>query len=126
MTTPARKRLTTIISDMSDDEVHVLLSVLERPEYCINKRKYSRMHYSVPVGCVSNGRGIHANLRDLSVGGVFIEMISSENPFVVGQELLLKIPYPNKEKYARICGKVVRAALDGVGVEFKSMGVESV
>ena len=111
---------------MSDGEMRVLLSVLERPEYCINKRKYSRMHYFVPVNCVSNGRDIHANLRDLSVGGVFIEMIAPENPFIVGQELLLRIPYPNKEKYARICGKVVRAALDGVGVEFRSLGVESV
>jgi len=110
---------------MSDGEVRVLLNVLERPEYFINKRKYSRMHYFVPVDCVSNGRGIHANLRDLSVGGVFVEMILSENPLTVGQELFLRIPYPDKKKYARICGKVVRAALDGVGVEFKNVGVES-
>lgn len=126
MTTPARKRLRALISDMSDDEVHVLLSVLERPEYCINKRKYSRMNYFVPVDCVSRGRGIRANLRDLSAGGVFIEMIPSKNPFVMGQELLLRIPYPSKEKCARIRGHVVRAALDGVGVEFKSTGVERV
>ena len=84
------------------------------------------MHYAVPMDCVSNGRTIHANLRDLSVGGVFIETMPLESSFVMGQEILLRIPYPNREKCARIRGNVIRATLEGVGVEFANMDSEFV
>lgn len=115
-----------MISDMSDDEVNTLFSVLGRPDYFIEKRRYSRMRYTVPMDCMSHGRSIRARLRDLSVGGVFIETMPLEDPFVIGQEILLCIPYPNKEKQARIQGKVIRATLNGVGVAFGNMGAESV
>lgn len=118
MTDEKRTRLMDMISGMSDDEVQVLLQKLENHEPLGDKRRSSRFPYTISVDfSTPTSKGI-ARLRDISIGGLFLEVDPSQRPFSVGNELVLRVPYPNKEKHVKIRGRIVRATLEGIGVEF--------
>ena len=118
MTTDDKNRLMEMISNMSDDEVQVLLERLEYQAPLSNKRKFARFSYAVSVDYVTPTHRGRTTLRDLSIGGLFLEGNPSKYAFFVGQELVLRVPYPNKEKHIKLRGQIVRASREGVGVEF--------
>lgn len=126
MSNAARKRLIEIVSEMSDEEVQIVLSVLEKGEYKRNRRRHQRLSYQVSVNCLSNGDIRQVALRDLSMGGVFIETNTSKYPYHVGQELILRVPFPDNPTYARIRGKIVRKTVEGLGISFTGKGIVAV
>ena len=119
MTSEKRTRLMDMISGMSDDEVQVLLQKLENNDALSDKRQFSRFPYTISVDFVTSTAKGSAKLRDISIGGLFLEVDPSQRPFSVGRELVLRVPYPNREKQVKIRGRIVRATLEGVGVEFE-------
>ena len=118
MPSDARDRLIEMISDMSDDEVQALLSKLEEDELSEEKRRHYRMPFTATVDYVGSPLEGSAMLRDLSIGGLFLEVDPSQGSFFVGQELTLSIPYPDGKKHIKIQGKVVRITRQGIGVVF--------
>lgn len=114
-----KTRLMDMISGMSDDEVQGLLQKLENHETLSDKRQFSRFPYTVSVDFTTSTTKGAAKLRDISIGGLFLEVDPSQRPFSVGKELVLRVPYPNKEKNVKIRGRIVRATLKGIGVEFE-------
>ena len=118
MTTDNKDRLLEMISGMSDDEVQVLLERLESPAPLGNKREFARFSYSVSVDYVTPTQKGQATLRDLSIGGLFLEGNPSSSAFFVGQELMIRVPYPNKKKHVKLRGQIVRANREGVGIKF--------
>lgn len=119
MTSEKKNRLMDLISGMSEEEVQILLQKLENHETLSDKRQYSRFPYTVSVDFATPTTRGSATLRDISIGGLFLEVDPSQNPFSVGNSLLLRVPYPNKERQVKIRGRIVRATLKGVGVEFE-------
>jgi hypothetical protein len=119
MTSEKKTRLMEMISGMSDDEVQVLLQKLENHEQLSDKRQYSRFPYTASVDFTTPTTQGSAELKDISIGGLFLEVDPSQRHFSVGNTLVLRVPYPNKERQVKIRGRIVRATLKGVGVEFE-------
>lgn len=57
------------------------------------------------------------HMRNLSVGGAFIEPPGDSYP-AVGQDVVLTIPYRNKKDRLIIKGRIARTRYDGMGVAF--------
>lgn len=119
MTSDNKAKLMEIISGMSDDEVQLLLQKVEKQGHLSEKRQFSRFPYTVSVDFATSPVSGNAKLRDISIGGLFLDVDPSQTSFSVGRELLLRVPYPNKEKLVKILGRVVRSTAKGVGVEFE-------
>jgi hypothetical protein len=108
-----------MISGMSDDEVRVLLQKMEKRGAPSDKRQFSRFPYTVSVDFTTLPVKGNAKLRDISIGGLFLDIDPSQSAFSVGRELVLRVPYPNKEKLVKSRGRIVRTTAKGVGVEFE-------
>jgi hypothetical protein len=119
MASETRAKLMDMISGMSDDEVQVLLEKMENLGAKSNKRQSSRFPYTISVDFTTLSATCNAKLRDISIGGLFLDVDPSQSAFSVGKELVLRIPYPNKDKLVKIRGRIVRTTEDGVGVEFE-------
>jgi allophanate hydrolase subunit 2 len=57
------------------------------------------------------------HLRNLSVGGAFIETDQIEK-IAPGQKIELTIPFRSRRGYLKITGEIVRVMPDGFGVRF--------
>lgn len=83
-----------------------------------SKRKYSRSPYFRQVHLSISGRVYQANTKDISRTGVFIEIGTGKHTFTVGDALIINMEHPDTSKYAKIPGKIIRIAKNGIGVEF--------
>lgn len=119
MNTDDQKRLMEIISEMSDKEVQDLLCDLENEDRETDKRHYPRFPYVASVEYMGSQTRGKVTLRDISISGVFLNVEPSCHFFSVGQELLLRVPYPDKDRFVRIRGRIVRVVSNGVGVAFE-------
>ena len=96
-----------------EDQQRSLLSSLrnwQRGE----RRKHPRKSCSAPVR-VGVWRVFTEQIRDISVGGVFIK---TSTPFAEGEQLTLVFSLPNRNGLLKITGHVVWNSPEGVGVEF--------
>ena len=100
---------------MPFEKKHIRLKELEtrNPE---DKRRHSRKKCKIQVDYYcEDGMAGKEMIRDISIGGVFIETIKK---FSRGQVLTISIPFVNQDRKIRIKGRVVRVASDGIGIEF--------
>jgi Tfp pilus assembly protein PilZ len=81
------------------------------------RRFYERKACSFSIGMEGARRTTTGHLRNLSMGGAFIETDHDEKP-VVGQEIELTIPFRSRRNHLKITGEIVRIRPDGFGVRF--------
>lgn len=113
-----KNRVMEKISDMSEKELIILLDALDRPDRLTEKRRYSRIPYSTSAEYASRTVKGWGELKDISVGGLFMVLDPARNPLFLGQEIALRVPHPKKGKKIKLRGEIVRATPEGVGVEF--------
>jgi hypothetical protein len=107
-----------LIEKMSDEEQRNLLNTLTE-EQREDKRRYERKAYFTSIDYITDDRINSGLVQDISVGGLLLEPTEIGESFSIGQELLLTIPHPNKEKATRIRGEVVRIEPRRIGVKFR-------
>ena len=111
-------RLFELIEKMSDEEQRNLLNTLEEGQR-EDKRRYERKSYFTSIDYITEDRINSGLIQDISIGGLLLEPTEIGESFSIGQELLLTIPHPNKEKATKIRGEVVRIEPRRIGVKFK-------
>lgn len=82
------------------------------------KRKFTRREFFRPVPFTVNGRLFHGSTRDISLGGVFIEIKDARKHFSLGVTIKMNIEHPETFQHFNIDGKIVRTANNGMGVKF--------
>ncbi len=121
-------QLFKLIIDMSDEEKIRFLEKLdevpfeEEPIKTINldenesfMRENPRKICLVAVKCKVGDTFFTGNIINISVHGVFIE---SNEPFSVGQGILMAFKLPNTNSPLELKGRINRAAPQGYGVNF--------
>lgn len=113
-------RLHDLINKMSDEEQLALLEELEERLFK-RQRKHERKPFRTTLD-YATGRGSYRDfIRDISVGGVYIETSTS---FSVGEEISMTLLLPEHEKKIKIQGEIVRIEKQGIGVKFKTSQVQ--
>jgi hypothetical protein len=85
-----------------------------------DKRLHPRVPFGATVICeVSDGEAISGRVKDISVGGVFIE---SEAPVAFGTEVTIVLRLPNTKADARLPGIIRWFNPGGFGVQFGLLG----
>ena len=99
----------------------VWVLALTAPEAAVHdKRLYPRVPFSSTVTCeLSGGESIVGTVRDISVGGVFIE---SEAPVAFGTQVTIVLRLPNTKADARLPGVIRWFNPGGFGVQFGLLG----
>ena len=120
MNTSTKDRLLAIINDMNDEEQQDLIKELEERQ-SRDMRRYERKPDSMPVEYVAQDHSSTGMIKDISVGGVLLETSEIGGSFLVGEGIILTIQYPNKEKYIKIRGEVVRIEPQRIGVKFNKI-----
>ncbi|HYP89551.1 MAG TPA: PilZ domain-containing protein [Polyangiaceae bacterium] len=85
-----------------------------------DKRSHPRVPLSANVTCELAGGGtITGRVRDISIGGMFIE---TEAPGTFGTELTIVLRLPNTKADARLPGTIRWLNPGGFGVQFGLLG----
>lgn len=111
-------RLNALLSRMSRSRLAAILNQLEeKPARW--KRRHNRRSCFLSVDYDTESYSSRKYIRNLSVGGVYIEAGES---FAVGQELLLWFSVSEDDRFSvKIPGRVVRRDPDGIGVKFENL-----
>ncbi|MBR9981393.1 MAG: PilZ domain-containing protein [Desulfatitalea sp.] len=81
------------------------------------RRLYERKKCAFSVGISGRNIQFRGLLRDLSLGGALVESPPEQN-FRIGQEVVLNIPFSQKQGYVALRGKVARVKYNAVGIMF--------
>lgn len=84
------------------------------------KRRHKRFKCSVTAEFDSKNRRHKGVIRDISLGGIFIE---NNQPLPVGQEIYLTLFSQSLQRASRIAGIIVRSSLKGMGVQFSALSM---
>lgn len=116
--TGLNERLREEIDQLSEKDKLNLLLQLENGEFdSANRRKHTRVPFFAEVSYVDAGNQVTQEfVRDLSVGGMFIE---TSAPLEIGQTIQARFSVPGVKESIRIPAKVVRFTPDGMGVRFQ-------
>jgi hypothetical protein len=79
-------------------------------------REYPRRPVVQQVDYAIGDRFYQDPMRDISVGGMFIETSLSLS---IGQEVTVSIPFSDGRPPVRVRGQVVRVVRDGIGIRFR-------
>ncbi|MFP4445598.1 MAG: PilZ domain-containing protein [Desulfosudaceae bacterium] len=85
----------------------------ENPE--VERREHLRRPVRLTVTLAGGQVSGPKKVRDLSLGGIFVETKDDITP---GQALQISIPFTNHDRRIRLKGKVVRVCDDGIGIQF--------
>ena len=83
------------------------------------RRLYNRRACQLSADLDDYENAYSANVRNIGLGGACIETIAEFKP-QIGQEILMTIPFKNKEDYLIIPGIIVWQRADGLGIRFKN------
>ena len=95
-----------------------LLELLKDDSKKENRRKHPRKSRSIPVAYATKNAAFMDRIRDMGVGGAFIE---SRVSFPIGQEVTLILSFPQNQGLLEIKGEIVRTDVRGAGVKFKDI-----
>ena len=85
-----------------------------------DKRVHPRVPFGANVTCeVSGGEAIQGRVKDISVGGMFIE---SEAPVAFGAQVTIVVRLPNTKAESRLPGVIRWFNPGGFGVQFGLLG----
>jgi Tfp pilus assembly protein PilZ len=113
-------RLHDLIKKMSKEEQQALLGELEKRLFK-KQRKHERKPFFTTLDYSTESRPYRDFIKDISVGGLFIETGTS---FSVGEEISMTLLLPQYEKKIKIQGEIVRIEEQGIGVKFKTSQVQ--
>lgn len=82
------------------------------------KRKFTRKEFFRPVPFTVNGRLYHGSTRNISLGGVFIEIKDAKKLFKIGDSIKMNIEHPETFQHFNVDGTIVRIVNEGMGVGF--------
>lgn len=82
------------------------------------KRKFSRKEYFRPVPFTVNGRLYHGSTRNISMGGVFIEIKEAKKQFAAGDKIKMNLEHPETYQHFNVNGTIVRVVNAGIGICF--------
>lgn len=110
-------RLLELIEKMDKEQ---LASMLEAAEELFGKKKriHQRVACLITADCVYQNRASNHFIKDISLGGVFIETSES---FSEGEEIAMTLSFSHHSKPFKITGEIVRSTPNGIGVQFKTM-----
>jgi hypothetical protein len=80
-------------------------------------REEKRKFYYKPVYFDFENYTYTGMIKDISLTGMFIE---TEEPFKVGQLIMVNIPDTDAAGYVRVAAEIIRIQPDGIGVRFIS------
>jgi len=113
-------RLISLIHEMTPEERRMLLEQLEQNrlsyEACLEERAHERRECTIAVDYADIDRAFTDYIRDISPSGVFM---LSRRKFQLGEEIYLRISFPEEQNPFKIPAEVVRTTLEGVGLKFK-------
>lgn len=87
------------------------------------RRQFLRKECIRMIGINDYAKLYSGHLRDLALGGAFVEP-KGGNISEIGQELLLSIPFGLREGYVNIQAKVAWHSGDGIGVWFLNPNIK--
>ena len=82
------------------------------------KRKFGRKEYFRPVPFTVNSKLYHGSTKNISLGGVFIEIKDAKNQFTAGDTIKMNLEHPETYQHSNVNGTIVRIAKAGIGVCF--------
>ena len=113
-------RLHDLIRKMSKEEQQALLGELEE-KLLKKKREHERKPFLTTLDYSTESGSYRDFIKDISIGGVFIETSTS---FSSGEVILMTFLLPEHEKKINIHGEIVRIDEQGIGVKFKTSQVQ--
>jgi Tfp pilus assembly protein PilZ len=113
-------RLNELIKKISKEEQQALLGELEERLFK-KQRKHERKPFFTTLDYSTESGSYRDFIKDISVGGLFIETGTS---FSVGEEISMTLLLPEYEKKIKIQGEIVRIEEQGIGVKFKTSQVQ--
>ena len=81
------------------------------------RRQYIRKECLRLVDIDDGSKWYPGHLRDLALGGAFVECKEVNRP-QIGKELFLSIPFGLRNGFVRVHAKVARVQHQGIGVQF--------
>jgi len=119
------KRLIDVIKNLPLRRQGEILDALEKEKSGKTveneQRRHSRKDILLPVDYASYDNCFRDFIRDISVGGVFIE---TKQPLLAGQKIAMTFMTPDNQNHFKINGKIVRDVPDGIGVKFDETAPE--
>ena len=112
-----RDELIAAIDELTLDQQRLLLKQLQQ-QRGVDQRQYERKPYCIDIEYKANGEAYQDFLKDISIGGARIETTEDREDLCVGQEIYLRIPNYEHQKYVRVKAEVVRITDNEIGVRF--------
>lgn len=111
-------RLAGLVENLPEQEMLILDDAFEIRNRYHDKRKYPRKSYHASIEYVTeNGTGRDL-IKDISRGGVFLEVAEFKKHFYIGQQILVNIPDPEQLNTIKVNGEISRISYNGVGIKF--------
>lgn len=108
------ERIKSLVDNLSPEKKKQLLDLLI--EWQQNEqRDDERIPCLIAVDYSDQKRVYHDFIQDLSKGGVFIE---TREPLTIGEQISLTFAMPATQNHFKVSGKIVRAAKEGIGIQF--------
>jgi len=111
-------RLFELIEKMNESQLEFLLEKAEEL-HGKKRRVHDRVACLITADCVYQSRAFNHFVKDISLGGVFIE--TTESP-PEGEDISMTLSFSHHSKPFKITGEVMRTTPQGIGVQFKTMG----
>jgi Tfp pilus assembly protein PilZ len=108
-----------LVSDFNDEELALLVTALRRRQSRTN-RAHQRTTCLIATDYISGNRAYQDYVRDISQGGVFIE---TAGRFAQGEPIVMTLWGVRNPIPVKINGTIVRAAPDGIGVQFGRLSI---
>jgi hypothetical protein len=85
------------------------------------RRRFFRRSHSDSVQFTAGGRLFAGNMKNISDGGAFVEVLDSDlKRLAKGEQVVLSFSHPSDSKYVKRSGEIARTAFSGVGIRFNS------
>ena len=85
------------------------------------RRKFFRQPYKEAVQFSAGGKLFSGNIKDVSDGGAFVEILESDlKRLGRGQQVTLSFAHPRNSRYVKRTGEIARTSHSGVGIRFDS------
>lgn len=111
-------RINELLQEMSQDRLELLLNRLQKTPSKW-KREHARKTCSISVDFDTSDYSSQKPIRNISVSGAYIEV---EEPFSVGQQIVLWLSLPDVESASfKIPATVARRDARGIGVRFENL-----
>jgi hypothetical protein len=111
-------QLAMLVSDLPEEEQLMLDDFFEIRNRFHDKRRYPRKPFMKSIEYVTEDGTGRDVLKDISMGGVFLEVAEFNKNFYLGQQILVNIPDPDRMNTLKVNGEISRICYDGIGVKF--------